>query len=178
MSLRLISAAVFASLACHHRPSQPYLEVPGMRVRAETHLVGKDRDTLQVWITGKNKSRERQSFGFSTCPDISMRISSTHFTNGKPTHVWDYLVMSHPEIASGEIATMCSGGMATGVMPGDSVTFTFLSVPVARILGDSLPPARYRVVAYPKIYYLGGLCAGEVDLPAPKEASNMRARNC
>lgn len=177
MRTGLIIVTVFALLGCHYRPSPADLETPGLRVRAETHLVGKARDTLQVWMTGENISREPRSFGYSTCPNATTRISSTHFTNGKPTHVWDYATMMHPELAKEDQIAMCSGGLSTALMPGQSATFTVLSVPVAKILGDSLPPGRYRVTAFPVIYFLTGLCAGEVDLRVPTEPSDTRVRS-
>ncbi|MFL5601231.1 MAG: hypothetical protein ACJ78I_12620, partial [Gemmatimonadaceae bacterium] len=142
--------AAFALLACHHRPGPDFSGAPeGMRIRAETRLVGKSLDTLQVWMTGVNSSRQPQSFGYSLCPEVTTRISSIHIPSGKPTRTWDYATMLHPELAKQQVTSMCSREASTGVMPGDSATFIFLSVPVNRILGDSLSTGRYRVTVFP-----------------------------
>ncbi|MFL5552705.1 MAG: hypothetical protein ACJ770_07875, partial [Gemmatimonadaceae bacterium] len=150
MNPGVIAITLLATVACHHGGRLDFDQVPeGLRVRAESHLIGKAGDTLQVWMTGENRSREPKEFGYSTCPDVTTRISSAHLTNGKPSHVWDYMTMTHPDLAKPGAILVCSAGAETTVMPGHSVTFLFLSVPVAKILGDSLPAGRYRVTAFP-----------------------------
>ncbi|MFL5559474.1 MAG: hypothetical protein ACJ794_12640 [Gemmatimonadaceae bacterium] len=110
------------------------------------------------------------------CPEVTTRISSIHIPSGKPTRTWDYATMLHPELAKQQVTSMCSREASTGVMPGDSATFIFLSVPVNRILGDSLSTGRYRVTVFPRIYFLLGVSAGEVDLRSPVDSSQSQMR--
>jgi hypothetical protein len=162
-----LTTALFLG-ACHPRSIGYDAGPEGVLLSAQSVLTGAMRDTLSIWIKAVNTSREPRSIGYASC--ATARISSLATRSGKPVHSWDYATNADPRLTdpNNHYAWTCGGIVGTTLMPKDSLGMPFLSIPVAKILGDSLPSGRYRVVAYP--VYIGpndGIKAGEVELRAP-----------
>jgi hypothetical protein len=165
-----ISLVGFFLAGCHrHELTWDESRLEGLRVRAEAHLVGPSRDTISIWVTSVNTTAQTRSLSFSACGDVTARVMSTKVRNGRPLHIWDYAAtLQRPRMVPGEISFGCSLIMSTALKARDSVTLVSLSFPVSKVLGDSLPPGRYRVVAYPRVQSAErGFPAGELDLRLP-----------
>ena len=163
-----LTTALFLG-ACHPRSIGYDAGPEGVQLSAHSVLTGAMRDTLSIWIKAVNTSREPRSIGYASC--ATARINSLATKSGKPAHSWDYATNLDPNLANpnNHYGWRCEGVVATTLMPKDSLGMPFLSIPVAKILGDSLPSGRYRVVAYP--VYIGpndGIKAGEVEFRAPR----------
>lgn len=167
--------AVGCTRGDHYRPRP----IGGVRFFAMTKLNRGAADTLWVSVSAHNRGRRPREIESGGCVDalVVRAVSSDPRPVTWDSHAWrqaevaqrnarrDTIVGGRPVLSEVCLPTLSVRLLA----PRDSGHIAALAVPVRAVLGDSLPPGRYRIQTR-----LGGngweagyLVAGEVELRAP-----------
>lgn len=136
---RLLLPCAPLVLGCWHRTNQEPFRPPidGVRFVARAKLVPGD-SLLEVRVRAVNTGRAIRTLEFGNC-SMNVGVSSVGLT---PARKWEYVVWAK--------SRRCLEYQATrDLAPGDSVSPSDYTrrVPIRAILGDSLPPGRYRITA-------------------------------
>jgi hypothetical protein len=148
--------------ACHSKTRPDPFSNVGVRSTAVASLTGLAADSLQVRITVANHAAAARIIQVPHCA-MSVVVTQVQAKSATPTRRWEYDAWCRPQ--AGPYADAClSYAVLTSVPPGDSaMTYRFV-IAVRSVLGDSLPPGRYRVAIGGNAKGVGGLAAGEVTL--------------
>ena len=130
--------------ACRHHVNHesPRLPIDNVRFVARAKLLTADDSLLEVRVSAVNTGRAIRTLEFGSC-SMNVGVSTVGIT---PPRKWEYVVWA----SSRRPRIPCLPYQATrDLAPGDSVSPSdFLRrVPIRAILGDSLPPGRYRITA-------------------------------
>jgi hypothetical protein len=169
----VIGIALISScgLGCRHQTySPPRPTIDAVEFSAQSNLVGQAADTLLVRVSAINGSRSTRILEFG-CGATVARLSTAE---PRP-RTWDYETFERrrqqtvgfdPRTGAPIVDLGCISYGSLTLAPGDSVRPFWLRVLVRDVLGDSLPPGRYRVTARIAVNgrLVGNLKAGEVDL--------------
>lgn len=113
----------------------PWVRAPrGYSVRGSVHLFGRGGDSVRFHIGVRNLGPDPALYSLVAC-EVAARAYQTSARDEKP--VWESLQIRQED---------CSGvGMTRTLGVGDSLPSDHwdLVLPVAAVLGDSLPPGRY-----------------------------------
>ncbi len=157
----------------YHRPEP----VDGVRFFAASSLDPRSDGTLLVRVSAHNRSRRprRIDAGGSCADGVVVRAIPI----GSSTATWDSGAWRRAQAArlaarrdttpDGrpiQYGTCLLDQLVIELAPGDSAHVASLAVPVREVLGDSLPPGRYRIRARltGNGWQAGELGAGEVEL--------------
>jgi hypothetical protein len=168
----------FFAVGCNRRGRNHDARLEGVNVSGETVLLGSRKDTLSIRITTANTLPEPRTLTYMRCPFVTTRVTSVEQTQGRPVHTWDYATMLDPQVNEPHTGIGCSSVATFTLPPHTSVLDTFLTIPVSRVLADSLPAGRYRVTATPGLMGLrdGRVDAGVVDLRVATDSTQARVR--
>lgn len=135
--------------------------IDGVRFVARATLLAPGDSLLEVRVRAVNTGQAIRTLEFGSC-SMNLGVVSVGRT---PERKWEYLVWAN----SRRPALSCEPYPATrDLAPGTSVSPSdyIRRVPIPAILGDSLPPGRYRVIA--RVFANGRssvqLESGEVEL--------------
>ena len=164
--LLLLVAAPALALACRRRLTYapPSPRIDGVRFAAQAAVVSPGDSLLEVRVRAVNTARAVRMLEWGNC-SMDVRVSSV---GGTPARSWEYVAWANarrPPLVC--LLYLASRDLAPGdsIAPGDY----FRRLPVRVILGDSLPPGRYRVTARVGANgrSSGDVAGGEVELRAP-----------
>ena len=154
-----------AALACRHRsagPPRPSLD--GVRFMARAEVLSPGDSVLDIRVRAINGSRRMRTLEYGAC-SMDVLVSSVGLT---PERQWSHVAWYNGP--AGRHACLLYLASAT-LTPGDSVAPGEYSrrIPIRLILGDSLPPGRYRVIGRVGANgrSSGDLDAGQFDLRRP-----------
>lgn len=160
---RFLLAALPLLAGCRqHVNSQPLrAPIDGVQFVARARLLAPGDSLLEVRVRAVNEGRAIRTLEFGSC-SMNLGVASVGRT---PERKWEYLVWTD----SARPAHSCEPYLATrDLVPGASVSPSdyIRRVPIRAILGDSLPPGRYRVTARVTANgrSSGELVSGEVEL--------------
>jgi hypothetical protein len=183
-TVALLGVALGLAVAgCHRREYEPPMaSVRGMRFYGSSSFRNGNTDSLLVEVSSENRSGERRTLMSGSCgrryESLIVRIISV----ARPKSQWSTTAWQNAERArraanrvvlpNGVVLDeVCAGvGIDIDVAPGDGIKpVAAVIVPVRDILGDSLPPGRYRIEALVtgSASKAGYIRAGEVDLRGP-----------
>lgn len=179
-----LSAAVLLT-ACHGQrglrsigeyADYDWQSIDGFRFGAHAAIVGSGADTLWVNATAENLSKHRLAvtFGRGCGRDVnSLAVVAQHGVKTWDSRTWEIhrqpIEPVHYDSTGQVIPVLCAGQVyMVIVLPGGLRRYE-LRVPVNEILGDSLPPGRYGIVARLSINgcEIKNLRAGEVEFRQP-----------
>ncbi len=162
--------AVLTSTACHRaNSSDEMLSIQDFRYSARSAVVGPALDTLRVEVTVVNGSRKERFISVKECPPFMHPVKAVLRMESKAWSSEVSEIHKKPQYfdSTGKpIPQICLADLPGFTFPpGGSYTYV-LKVPVAEVLGDSLPPGRYRVSAQLRLngYLTRKLSAGDVEL--------------
>jgi hypothetical protein len=135
-----------------------------VRFAARAELVSPGDSLVEVRVVAVNTARAVRTVEWGNC-SMDVRVSSVGRT---PTRQWEYVAWAN----SRRPPLVCLLYLATrDLAPGDSISpgDYMRRLPIRLILGDSLPPGRYRVTARVGANgrSSGDLEAGEFELRSP-----------
>jgi hypothetical protein len=141
---RLLLGGLPLAAGCHQRAKPEPMRPPidGVRFMARAALVTPGDTLLEVRVRAVNTGQAIRTLEFGNC-SMNLGVASVGQT---PERKWEYLGWSdarrpghscEPYLATRDLAPGAS------VSPSDYIR----RVPIRAILGDSLPPGRYRVTA-------------------------------
>ena len=172
-----LTVCISASCRCVTYYRSP--PVTGLRFFASSARSGSRSDTLYVTVSGRNASRAVREIELTTC---SVQVHVRAIAVNPSLNTWDSVAWWNDSIARvAALRKMTPDGhpilrpvctLALGLRtfaPGDSGFVSDGAFPVRAILGDSLPPGRYRIQAQLKGsgQKAGYVSAGEVELRTP-----------
>jgi hypothetical protein len=145
-----------------------HLPIDGVRFVAQARLLAPGDSLLEVRVRAVNTGGAIRTLEFGNC-SMNVGVSSV---GPAPTHKWEYVVWA----SSRRPPLPCLDYLGVrDLAPGDSVSPADYRrhVPIRAILGDSLPPGRYRITA--RVTANGRssehLAVGEVELRPPASRS-------
>ena len=162
-------------------PGDYYRSPPigGVRFFANAGLTGGVGETLRVQVSAHNRGRRLRQIDAGGCGDaLLVRVTSPV----KSGAAWDSKVWREAEISALNarrdttpkgrpiIYGACAPVAITRELaPHDSGAIAAVTIPVRAVLGDSLPPGRYRIETrlFGNGWKAGQLTAGEVELRLP-----------
>ena len=156
---------------CHQRRTFEHRSVEGFRFGAYASVVGSRADTLRVTATAENISKhalEDMSGGCYRLNRLSVRaqMDSRSWDSKK----WEIAKLPvYRDVTGRVIESACAPvAFVTLLSPGGLVRYE-LRAPVREILGDSLPPGKYRITAQIVINgrEVNGVVGGNVHLVVP-----------
>ncbi len=162
--------SMLAATACTKRVTY-YRSPPitGLQFFSTAELTGPVADSLLVRVSARNDARVRRVLESGICgyPLVVRMYRLTDAAGRRATAVWDSGVWERARQRPDEVCL----ALAVHVMmsPGDSAAVASLVLPVQAVLGDSLPPGRYRLTA--QLNSSGGsageINAGVIELRSP-----------
>lgn len=174
-----VVVAACAASACkrvtYYRPPP----ISGVRFFASSKLSGERSDTLFVSVSGRNGNRQMREITLGGCPDwvLVRAIAAKPYLKSWSSAAWRKdslarLLVRRDTTPDGRpiIYGACSLVLPVRMMaPGDSGGLAAIALSVRSVLGDSLPPGRYRIEAQlvGNGAKAGFLRAGEVELRLP-----------
>lgn len=136
---RVLLPCVPLVTGCWHRTARevPHPPIDGVQFVARAKIPPGD-SLLEVRVRAVNTGRAIRTLEFGNC-SMNVGVSSVGVT---PEHKWEYVVWAKSRSCLQYLATR-------DLAPGDSVSPSDFTrrVPIRAILGDSLPPGRYRITA-------------------------------
>jgi len=156
--IRVLVVAV-ALAACHRRDPGPFGKPGDVRLSLDASVPDATPDSVVLRIRAVNRARQMRVVNVPHCP-MSIAFATGR---GAATRVWDALALqrSRGEDPGGFCLTYAILGE---VAPGDTSVTYRTSIPIRAILGDSLPPGRYRAILGGNAKREGGLVSREIDL--------------
>jgi hypothetical protein len=144
------------------------LPIDGVRFVAQARLLTPGDSLLEVRVRAVNTGGAIRTLEFGNC-SMNVGVSSV---GPAPTRKWEYVVWA----SARRPPLRCLDYLGLrDLAPGDSVSPADYRrhVPVRAILGDSLPPGRYRITARVTANgrHSGHLVVGEVELRPPGSRS-------
>lgn len=162
--LQLLAFGVALATASCGRRAHNYpatFTTDGLRFFAAARLIG-GTDSLLVSIAARNDAGAQRALQGGICGDsFVLRVYREPVTRRRPDPVWDSGVWRRATDPPNRVCLPV--GVLQVLAPGDSTAVAGLALPVRAVLGDSLPPGRYRL----KAEYHGTVDAGSVELRAP-----------
>ncbi len=164
------SILILAAAACTKRVT--YYQSPpitGLRFFSTAELTGPVADSLRVRVSARNDARVRRVLESGICgyPLVLRVYRLTDASGRRATAVWDSGVWERARQRPDEVCLALA--VQVRMSPGDSAALAVLVLPVQAVLGDSLPPGRYRLTA--QLNSSGGsageISAGVIELRAP-----------
>jgi hypothetical protein len=177
-----VSSLIFFA-ACHRQPppGSDLFATGEVRAGAYATLAGPRGDTLLVSATAENRSGQQLMDMLSGgCPPLNRLAVVAR----RDSRVWESVKWEaardsaqRPVVldAAGHPVTMiCAGPLRMRAIPPSGLVRYEIRVPINEILGDSLPPGTYAVVArlHVNFHTLGNLRAGEVSLYPHQETEH------
>jgi hypothetical protein len=160
-------------LGCHLRRADQVSE--GLRLdqigfSARSALVGPPADSIQVTVVAVNESSHDRMMEISGCPPRPVTILARHANKTWNSRVWERSKAPVYRDSAGHILPTISMCYIVGgqVSPGGTRSYDD-RISVRDILGDSLPPGRYKSTArlYINRQEAKALSAGEIELHLP-----------
>ena len=144
------------------------LPIDGVRFVAHAKVLTPDDSILEVRVRAVNSGGAIRTLEFGDC-SMNVGVSSVGLA---PTRKWDFLAWA----SSRRPQLRCLDYQATrDLAPGDSISPAEYRrrLAVRAILGDSLPPGRYRVIARVAANgrFSENIVVGEVELRPPASRS-------
>ena len=168
----LVGVPVLLGCRQHTTHELPRLPIDGVRFVAEARLLAPDDSLLEVRVRALNTGGAIRTVEFGNC-SMNVGVSPVGMTSARK---WEYVVWA----SSRRPPIPCLQYQATrDLAPGGSVSpADFIRrIPIHAILGDSLPPGRYRITA--RVTANGrpsdNLESGEVELRQPGQRSTVAA---
>ena len=159
-------------LGCRHNVVRESRQLPmdGVRFVAHARLLTPGDSLLEVRVRAVNTGGAIRTLEFGNCA-MNVGVSSV---GSAPTRKWEYVVWANSRRPRLE----CLDYEATrDLAPGDSVSPSDFRrhLAVRAILGDSLPPGRYRITARVTANgrSSGHLDVGEIELRPPGSRSTV-----
>jgi hypothetical protein len=150
------------------------LRVDDVRSAARSAIVGLNLDTLRVDVTLLNTAKTPRVLKISPCYGNPLVIKVQRDGRVWESAAWerDTVHVATFRDSVGKVIPqvfICSAMVVLELQPGRSVLAYSSSIPVREVLGDSLPPGRYRIRAFFSLnrHSIEGVSAGEVELRAP-----------
>lgn len=167
-------AVVPLVISCHHHRADEVserLRLDRIRLSARSALVGTAADSVQVTVAAVNESSLDQAIEISACEPSPLEIHAQHANKSWDSRAWEQSKVPVYRDSTGHVVlpiSICSLVTVTLVPPGVSASYD-RRISVRDILGDSLPPGRYKIRARVYINTQGskGLPAGEIELRLP-----------
>ena len=164
LAVILLVGSALAGCGRRRTPEQPNLSPDGIRFMARSGLEAPGDTLLYVQVRAVNDARAPRTLEWGACT-INVRISTL---GPPPVRVWDYVAFERALTPK----RFCPMYLVTrDLSPGDSVSPAeyLRRIPVRRILGDSLPPGRYRATARVGTNgrSSGDIDGGEIELRPP-----------
>jgi hypothetical protein len=157
----------------HHRRNEvpKPLRLDGVRFSAQSRIVGTTADSLLVTVAATNQSTHEQWIGFSGCRPGPVEVSVRRAHKKWNSNAWEASKVPVYHDSTGGImqaAMLCSGVAAMRLEARASLHFV-RQISVRDMLGDSLPPGRYKITARLHAYdqSTDDLHAGEIELRLP-----------
>ena len=169
------AVAAIAVVGCRHvAPVPEPLRTEDVRSTARSALIGLNRDTLRVDVTVLNTAKTPRVLQTWVCGGNPLVIKVQRDGRIWGSGDWERERMQPPAVrdSTGKVipyAFVCGSMMVRKLPSGRSVLAYSSSTPVREVLGDSLPPGRYRIRAFFSLNRrsVEGIPAGQVELRAP-----------
>ena len=156
----MLTGLLAASAACRHQEPDPLGYPRDVRFTAYA-VVADGADTLLLRIQAVNRAREPKAVEIHHCEmSLALKLVSGR---GKTARGWDRSawLQSQP---GGDDVVCVTFAIVAELSPGDSVDTYRTAVPVRTVLGDSLPPGRYRAYLGADAKLKGGLVTPNFEL--------------
>jgi hypothetical protein len=140
--------AALASSCAGRRDDNSSMSIRGVRLSATVALRGADFDTLRVLVTGTNTTRTHKMIpAGGGCSEAGDEVHVVLTMHGRR---WDSAVwreLRQKARLAGREQVCLAYAIAVQLPAGATKGIASADLPIAAILGDSLPPGRYRVRA-------------------------------
>ena len=157
----MLAGLLVAGEACRHRETSAWGDPRDFLFTAEAS-VPLNSDSVMLRVTAVNRAPERRTVQVVHC---GMSLAIVSITAGdKARRIWNRSALEQSQ-SVGNVAVVCAAyALLVSVPPGGSLTTYQTSVPIRAVLGDSLPPGRYRAYLGADARLKGGLVTDAFDL--------------
>jgi hypothetical protein len=166
-----VAAIFFALAGCHNVQYSSAPDLSGVRFYGYSEISGADRSSITVSAIAQNRSNRAVNIQIGQCyPGIDINVYKSGAGQIPAWTFEKWRASDGPAVLSGFQQNVCVGGVLSGMLdPGKSLVSDHGELPIRIILGDSLPPGRYRIGLRSDVSGSPAnfIPAGDLDLPAP-----------